>query len=208
MFFGLSIRCILYSDLFHRHTVWVCEAFFINIYNAMSMPCWRLTFLELCKLQCQNIKKKLKQLVKRSVSVFYGFFLRGLRTFHGVTTFGRRSGVWQLGLKKMCKSEKKQQEQQCNWGISIVSLSRLRSPTVWQEYRHLHSTCRTGFVSTVFGSVNIAVNFQLWRGEPGWYRAWVSSCSTRLFWGIDNWVVFAMRSCSASTLSLQRVCGK
>lgn len=77
---------------------------------------------------------------------------RRLRTFHGVTTFGRRSGVWQLGLKKWrkCDSNQKNEQQQCSWGISIVSLSRLRSPTVWQEYRHLQSTCETGFVSTVF----------------------------------------------------------
>ena len=59
-----------------------------------------------------------------------------------------------------------------------------------------------------FGPVNIAVDLQLFRGKPGWYRARVSSCSTRLFWGIDNRVVFAMWWCSTSTLSLQRVSGK
>ena len=162
----------------------------------MSIPCWLF-------VQTAVLKPKTS---KRCFNVFYGFFLRRLRTFHGVTTFGRRSGVWQLGLKKTWFNQKK--EQQCNWGISIVSLSRLRSPTVWQEYRHLQSTCETGFVSTVFGTVNIGVDLQLWRGEPGWYRAWFSSCSTRLFWGIDNRVVFAMWWCSTSTLSLQRVSGK
>ena len=49
----------------------------------------------MCKLQCQKINKN-------SNAVFLCILwciLRGSRTFHGVTTFGRRSGVWQLGKK-------------------------------------------------------------------------------------------------------------
>ena len=74
MFFGLSIRCILYSDLFHRHTFWVCEAFFINIYNAMSMACWLF-------LICANCSVKRSKKIKRSVSMYFMVYSTWIEDF-------------------------------------------------------------------------------------------------------------------------------
>lgn len=77
---------------------------FVRPFSSTStMPC---PYLVDFSWYVQTAVLKLKT-SKRCFNVFCRFFLRGLRTFHGVTTFGRRSGVWQLGLKKMCESEKR-----------------------------------------------------------------------------------------------------
>lgn len=105
---ALSFACFL-DSLSVASCIRICftdiQFGFVRPFSSTStMPCPYLVDFS-WYVQTAVLKPKTSN---RCFNVFCGFFLRRLRTFHGVTTFGRRSGVWQLGLKKMrFKSEKR-----------------------------------------------------------------------------------------------------
>ena len=122
----------------------------------------------MCKLQCQNIKEIE---TAGETQCFYVFYFMVYSTW--IEDFSWRNHLWSTlrSLATWPEENAIQNGKKSSSNATEVSLLFLYHACGLLPCGRNTGTCsslvKPVFVSTGVGTVNIAVNLQLWRGEPG-----------------------------------------